>query len=71
MLFVRSAAESASRACPLLCAGLCGLRGSGAVLVASSVMIGVSIEGSLGTGVDVIETWCPKRGQPTEGKNWP
>jgi len=69
LLCVRSAALSASRASPLPCAGIARLRRSAALLVASSVMIGVSIEGSLGTGVPVIETWCPKRGQPTEGKN--
>ncbi len=47
LLCVRSAALSASRASALLCAGIGGLRGSAALLVASSVMIGASIEGYL------------------------
>ncbi len=47
LLCVRSEAVSASWASPLLCAGIGGLRGSAALLVASSVMIGASIEGYL------------------------
>ena len=59
MLCVRSEAVSASRASPLLRAGIARLRRSVALLVASGSMIGASIEG------------CPKRGLPTEGKNGP
>jgi len=47
LLCVRSEAVSASRASALLCAGIARLRGSAALLVASSSMIGASIEGYL------------------------
>ncbi len=47
LLCVRSEAVSASWASPLPCAGIARLRGSAALLVASSVMIGASIEGYL------------------------
>ena len=47
LLCVRSEAVSASRASALLCAGIARLRGSAALLVASSFMIGASIEGYL------------------------
>ncbi len=59
LLCVRSEALSAWRASALLRAGIARLRRSVALLVASRSMIGASIEG------------CPKRGLPTEGKNWP
>ncbi len=59
MLCVRSEALSASRASPLLRAGIARLRRSAALLGVSSFMIRASIEG------------CPKRGLPTEGKNGP
>ncbi len=47
LLCVRSEALSALRASALLCAGIARLRGSAALLVASSSMIGASIEGYL------------------------
>jgi len=50
LLCVCSEALSAARASALLCAGIGGLRGSAALQVASSVMIGVSIEGYLASG---------------------
>ncbi len=73
LLCVRSEALSASRASPLLRAGIARLRRSAALLVASSFMIGASIQGylAIGIGVNVILTSCPKRDLPTEGKNWP
>ena len=51
LLCVRSEAVSASRASPLLRAGFARLRRSAALLVASSSMIGASIEGSPIDGV--------------------
>ncbi len=73
LLCVRSEALSALRASALLRAGIARLRRSAALLVASSFMIGASIQGylAIGIGVHVILTWCPKRGQPTEGRNGP
>ena len=59
LLCVRSAALSASRASALYRAGIARLRRAAALLGPSSSMIGASLEG------------CPKRGQPTEGKNRP
>ncbi len=47
LLCVRSEAVSASRASPLLCAGIARLRRSAALLVASSFMIRTSIQGYL------------------------
>ena len=47
LLCVRSEAVSASRASALLCPGIARLRGSAALVVASSCMIGASIDGYL------------------------
>ncbi len=54
LLCVRSEAVSASWASPLLCAGIARLRGSAALLVASSFMIGAS-------GYLAYRDWCQCR----------